>query len=125
MGGLLPCFAPIPSDRMDRLASRIKKLAETARYLVPSHDPSDPRFDGRRYWRGPAWLIVNYMIADGLVSAGQVEVAERIEADSLRLIEKGVAEYYEPISGEPCGGGHFTWTAAIAVELLTNTRRAA
>ncbi len=123
VGGLLAAFAPIPPHRAARLATRIEEVAATAQYLVPSHDPTDPRYDGRRYWRGPAWLIVNYMVADGLRAAGQPAIAERIEADSLALIAAGFAEYYDPITGEPCGGGKFTWTAAIAVEILTMSEK--
>lgn len=121
VGGLITAFAPIPSNRAARLALRIEQLSHKVRHLVPSHDPADPRYDGRRYWRGPAWLIVNYMIADGLRIAGQLEIAARIEADSLAMIEAGFAEYYDPITGEPCGGGEFTWTAAIAVDILSKT----
>ncbi|MHA6326117.1 amylo-alpha-1,6-glucosidase [Roseivivax sp. CAU 1753] len=120
IGGLLATFAPIPPDRAAALSRRIETLAESCTYLVPSHDPTAPDFDSLRYWRGPVWLIVNYMIADGLEQAGQADMAHRIMADCLRLIEKsGFAEYYDPITAEPCGGGQFTWTAAMVIEILS------
>jgi hypothetical protein len=76
-------------------------------------------FDAKRYWRGPVWLVVNYMIADGLTRVGQGDAAARITASSLDLIrESGFAEYYDPITGEPLGGGRFTWTAAMVLEFL-------
>ncbi len=119
VGGILPAFAAIPKTRAKSLVRRLETLAANSRYLVASHDPSDPRFDGKRYWRGPAWLIVNYMIADGLDRAGEGEMAGRIRKSSLDLIEAGgFAEYYHPLTGEPCGGGSFTWTAAMVLELL-------
>lgn len=119
IGGLLAAFAAIPTDKAAAIARRIEKLGDAAKFLVPSHDPSAPEFDDLRYWRGPVWLIVNYMIADGLSTAGQHATVERIVADSLALIhESGFAEYYSPISAEPCGGAHFTWTAAMVLEFL-------
>ena len=119
VGGLLPAFAPIPGERAQKIAQRIGQLGTSARFLVPSHDPADPRFDAKRYWRGPAWLIVNYMIADGLALAGETDMARKIQKTSLELIsEQGFAEYYDPITGEPCGGGEFTWTAAMVIEFL-------
>jgi glycogen debranching enzyme len=119
IGGLLPVFAAIPNARAQTIARRIERIAETARFVVPSHDPDDPRLDSKRYWRGPVWLVVNYMIADGLIAAGESEVAAKITASSLKLIsESGFAEYYDPFTGEACGGGRFTWTAAMVIEFL-------
>ncbi|WP_439603268.1 MGH1-like glycoside hydrolase domain-containing protein [Devosia sp.] len=119
IGGLIPVFAPIPAPRAAALASTIGSMGTEVRYLVPSHAPSDPRFDLKRYWRGPVWLVCNYMIADGLGRAGEVAMAERLTADSLQLIEQsGFAEYYDPRDGTPLGGGRFSWTAAMVLEFL-------
>lgn len=119
VGGILPAFASIPQSRKEALAKRIRKLARSAEFVVPSHDPEHPAFDGMRYWRGPCWLIVNYLISDGLSRSGLDDIADHIRNDSLRLIRKsGFAEYYDPVTGTPCGGGQFTWTAAMVIELL-------
>jgi neutral trehalase len=119
IGGLIPVFAPIPAPRAAALANTISSMGAEVRYLVPSHAPSDPRFDLKRYWRGPVWLVCNYMIADGLARAGEGAMAERLTADSLRLIEQsGFAEYYDPRDGTPLGGGRFSWTAAMVLEFL-------
>jgi len=119
IGGLLAAFAPLPQNRLSALAHTIQKLNEKTQYFITSHDPKDPRFDAKRYWRGPLWLIVNYMISDGLARGGEQDLANRIEADSLKLIaEQGFAEYYDPMTGEPCGGKQFTWTAAMVIEFL-------
>ena len=119
IGGLLAAFADIPRDRAGAIAGRIAAMGEHVRFLVPSHDPRAPDFDSLRYWRGPVWLVVNYMIADGLARAGENAIAERIRADSVKLIEEsGFAEYYDPHTAEPCGGGRFTWTAAMVIEIL-------
>lgn len=119
IGGILPVFAPIPASRAKAIADRIEVLSKAAQYMVPSHDPTAPEFDALRYWRGPVWLIVNTMIADGLSRAGQMDMATRIMDDSLRLIEQsGFAEYYGPLTAEPCGGGQFAWTAAMVIDIL-------
>jgi len=119
IGGILPVFAAIPKARAEEIARTIERQSERLRYVVASHDPADPRFEAKRYWRGPAWLVTNYMIADGLRSAGHPALADRIVAMSLELItQSGFAEYYDPVTAEPCGGGRFTWTAAMVLEFL-------
>ena len=59
-------------------------------------------------------------------ACGQSDVANIIEQDSLTLIEKsGFAEYYDPITGAPCGGGQFTWTAAMVIEFIKQSKAVA
>ena len=119
VGGLLATFAPISKGRSEAIARKIASLSDRVSYIVPSHDPEDPRFDSKRYWRGPSWLIVNYLIADGLRRQGLKEAADKLVANSIELIEKsGFAEYYDPHTGEPCGGKSFTWTAAMIIEFI-------
>lgn len=119
IGGLLPVFAAVPKARAHDIARSIEAWAKTVKYIIPSHDPRDPRFEAKRYWRGPAWLVMNYMIQDGLRAAGETAVADHIVQSSLELItQSGFAEYYDPLAGDPCGGGRFTWTAAMVIEFL-------
>ncbi|WP_174822845.1 MGH1-like glycoside hydrolase domain-containing protein [Ruegeria lacuscaerulensis] len=66
------------------------------------------------------------MIADGLAHAEHPEIIARIVDDSLRRIEQsGLAEYYDPVTEEPCGGKTFTWTAAMVIEFLLHSREPA
>lgn len=119
IGGLIPLFGPIPIERLDALVETLEEMGRDVRYLVASHSPRDSRFDLKRYWRGPVWLVCNYMIADGLKRTGKVNLTQRIVADSLELIQQsGFAEYYDPRDGAPLGGGRFSWTAAMVLEFL-------
>jgi hypothetical protein len=125
VGGLLPVLVLEPGPRQDALVSRLEDLLRKAPFGVASHDPDDARFDGRRYWRGPTWLIVNYLLIKGLRAHGQAQLADRIVDASLRCIERaGCSEYYHPVTGEALGGGKFTWTAAMVIEFLTRQPRA-
>jgi glycogen debranching enzyme len=124
VGGLLPLFAGIGTpEQQRRIVDTMARWRASGRFGVASHDPADARFDSRRYWRGPCWLIVNYMLVDGLHRAGFEAASERIVEESLALIrESGFAEYYDPLDGRACGGGRFTWTAAMVIEFLAMQR---
>jgi glycogen debranching enzyme len=113
----LPLFAGgLPDAHASRLIETLAAWGERVRYLVPSTDPAAREFEPRRYWRGPVWLVVNWMIADGLRRHGATDLASRIHKDSLELVERnGFFEYFDPRSGEGCGGGAFTWTAAVTL----------
>ncbi len=117
-GGLLAAFAPIPPKHVARIAATID--GHGTPFRVASHAPGNEGFDAKRYWRGPVWLVVNYMIADGLARAGARDAANAITQASLDLIHKnGFAEYYDPLTGEGLGGTQFTWTAAMVLEFLS------
>jgi len=113
----LPLYARVPDAATAAgLAAALDRLGRAVPYLVPSVPPDHPTFERRRYWRGPVWAIVNWMIADGLRAYGHDALAERIRQDSGRLIRAaGFAEYFDPLDGSGCGGGDFSWTAAMAL----------
>ena len=96
------------------MADHIRRIMGKVDHAFPSLDPEHPRFEPKRYWLGPVWMVMNYMIARGLDEAGLPALAERIRADSRRLIDaSGFYEYFDPVTGEGCGGADFSWTAAI------------
>jgi alpha,alpha-trehalase len=115
--GFLPLFAGgLANARARHLIETLEAWGGRGRHLVPSTDPAAPEFEPRRYWRGPVWLILNWMIADGLGRIGATDLADRIRKDSRALVEKsGFFEYFDPQNGEGCGGGAFTWSAAVAL----------
>ncbi|MEA3002579.1 MAG: mannosylglycerate hydrolase [Sphingomonadales bacterium] len=96
------------------MLGHIERIAAAVAYLMPSLDPEDPGFQMIRYWRGPVWAVVNYMIGTGLAEAGHGQWAERVRGDTLGLIERnGFYEAFSPIDGSGSGGDDFSWTAAI------------
>ncbi|MEL7275383.1 MAG: trehalase family glycosidase [Pseudomonadota bacterium] len=109
----LPLFAGI-TRRKEGLLHTLDAMAERVEFLVPSFDPRSESFDHVRYWRGPVWAMVNWMIAQGLTECGERDWAERVRRDTHALIAGGgFAEYFSPTDGRGCGGGAFSWTAAI------------
>ena len=117
--GFLPLFAHHPAPaRQAALAATLTRWAGPVQFLVPSTDPADPRFEPVRYWRGPVWSIVNWMIADGLRWSGRAALATRVLGDTRALIEQaGFSEYFDPATGAGAGGADFSWTAAVCLML--------
>ncbi|HEY4028510.1 MAG TPA: trehalase family glycosidase [Candidatus Dormibacteraeota bacterium] len=110
----------IAPERARATWERYRGLAAGAR-LVCTVPPGDPAFDARRYWRGPVWAPVNWLVAEGLEEAGMAAEAGALRAETLALVGKsGFAEYFDPLTGAPCGAGDFSWTAAITLDLLSH-----
>jgi hypothetical protein len=93
---------------------------------VPTVPPAAPEFDPVRYWRGPVWINVNWLVRSGLSRYGQEAEAERIRTATLELIaEGGMAEYFDPISGAAHGAVPFSWTAALCLEMIQEKGKSA
>lgn len=122
----LPLFAGLPSrEQAQRLvAEHLQNPAQYAlggevNHWVTTTAKTEPTWEPRRYWRGPVWVIMNWLIFEGLRRYGYDEFAELIRQDTLGLIEKsGFREYYDPRDGSGCGSTDFSWSAALALELL-------
>lgn len=102
------------SEQRAAMAQHARRILDSVSYGFPSFDPAHARFEPKRYWRGPVWAIINFLMVDGLIKAGETELAERIRNDTHALIQKaGFYEYFDPHTGEGLGGPDFTWTAAV------------
>ena len=114
------CFYAHVGDNLQRekMATHCERILKKCKYAFPSWDPEHKCFNKIRYWRGPVWLIMNYMIEKGLNEMGYDKLAQRIADDSKKLVNTaGMAEYFDPIEGSPLGGANFSWTAAIYLEM--------
>ena len=116
----LPLYAGVvPPERANALAARLDDpaLYGTA-WPLPTVPPGDPAFEPRRYWRGPTWINVNWLLVDGLRRAGFADQANQLAARTVELVTRsGFREYFDPQSGEGCGADSFAWTAALAIDL--------
>ncbi|KMW56829.1 hypothetical protein AIOL_001785 [Candidatus Rhodobacter oscarellae] len=97
-----------------RMRAAVTEGLASSSYPLPSLAVDSPHFDGMRYWRGPTWAMVNMMIGLGLADMGLAAEAELLRTRTGEMIaQHGFAEYFHPQTGEPAGGGTFTWTAAV------------
>jgi glycogen debranching enzyme len=106
----LPLVTTILPAKRERLVHGLKTRF-AARYPVPSTSPLDPQFDPRRYWRGPTWINVNWLLVESL--------GEPLAQSTIDLVRAhGMYEYFHPETGEGLGGEQFAWTAALTLDLL-------
>lgn len=129
-----PLFAEIPSMlRANELLMHFNKGRfsgyKNENYLCASFDPQSPFFNSKKYWRGPIWINLNWLIYMGMKKYGFDKEAEQIRQDTLFFIEKyGFYEYFEPNKetnktlSKGYGGNNFSWSAALAIDLLTNNQ---
>lgn len=104
----------VDAEKDAAMLAHLARIAARVAYLMPSLDPDDPGFQMIRYWRGPVWAVVNWMIGTGLGDAGHLAAAAKVRSDTLALIERnGFFEAFSPIDGTGSGGDDFSWTAAI------------
>ena len=97
-----------------RARPAISRMLNATKYGLASFDPGSMSFEPLRYWRGPVWPILNYLVGSGMEEQGEYDLSMRIRRDTAWLMERnGFAEYYNPHDGTPAGGETFTWTAAV------------
>jgi glycogen debranching enzyme len=116
-------FVPLLALDLDG-AVRAAISTEMARWLaevqlgLPTVPRSSPAFEPRRYWRGPVWAIMNWLLILGLARNRLPDLATRLRTGTLDAIERGgFAEHFDPLTGEGGGGGTFSWTAAAYLVL--------
>lgn len=132
-----PLYAGAVTDR--QLPQVLARLSDPRtfwpEYPIPSVALNSPKFDLTRYWRGPAWPIINEIVSGGLLRYAATndkarEMGEELMARTLAMIAKnGFDEYYDPKGRgrtgrrnprEHLGFGNFSWSAAIFIKMLAD-----
>lgn len=122
-----PNFAPLFAGIPD--AGRARRIVEHLRgpcfdldrrdIPVPSYDRRGFGFSPVRYWRGPVWININWLLMRGLKRYGYTEHAGVLRETILRLCrEEGFYEYFDPATGMGHGSDFFSWTAALFLDVL-------
>jgi neutral trehalase len=84
--------------------------ANGVRTLAPDEGLYNP---DSGYWRGPVWVISNYLMMHGLLKYGYQDPARELAEKTARLLVRdlkksgGMNECYHPDTGEPAAGGKF------------------
>jgi len=129
IGGIASLFGNIPTEQQAKSINEyLMSLHDREYYLCPSFDVDSPLFDSKRYWRGPIWPQMNWMVYHGLLNYGYDYTAEIVKNDLITLVERlGYFEYFESQKEvaskleKGYGGGQFSWTAACVLDLIKTT----
>jgi hypothetical protein len=87
--------------------------------LPPSTSPYSAAYNPACYWRGPVWPVFTWLLTWALNRSGEYSAAAALRGASLeQLGDENFGEYYHPVTGEPLGSLHQSWTAAVALDWL-------
>jgi hypothetical protein len=120
--GLAPLLAGVPDPaRAARMVERLadSRVAVGEDFAVTSQAAGEPGFQPTRYWRGPIWPILNWVLQRGLDRYGYRELADGVRRAMLSLADRsGFWEHYSPVTGAGHGGENFAWTAGLMLDIL-------
>ncbi len=118
---LLPLYSgAISKNHAAHLVEILKrKQMFSPRWPIPSVPVDSPAFNPYKYWQGPTWVNMNWLIIDGLNRYGFGLEAKELEHSTLRMVAKsGMYEYFNPLNARPAGAADFSWTAALTIDLI-------
>jgi glycogen debranching enzyme len=117
---LIP-FVPLVLGR--RLPGEIRRalvagLVQPGRFLteygLATESPRSELYKPDGYWRGPIWAPSTMLICDGLLDAGETDLARTIAQRFCELCRKsGFAENFDALTGAPLCDKAYTWTAGV------------
>jgi putative isomerase len=96
-------------------------------FPVPTVALNDPKYDPNQMWRGPTWVNINYLLIEGFLRSGYIDLAHELRQRTLAMISQGddIYEYYHPQTGEnpPKAASIFGWSSAIYIDLAIQATR--
>lgn len=94
---------------VDQLLSRFE-----GEFGIATEEYTSPYFQEDGYWLGPIWAPETYIFVDALARAGYQAEAHRLAEKYCRLtLEGGMAENFNPLTGEGNDDLAFAWTSSV------------
>jgi Trehalase len=120
-GALAPLLVPLPATIVAAVIA-----TATERFglggdgpRVPTVAASGEGFDPGRYWRGPIWPGINWLLVHALHARGADSPAASLRRATVALVARdGFREYFHAVDGRGLGTDGFSWTAAVTLDLL-------
>ena len=113
----VPLWAGIATAKQARVTITrhlLNPMEFWSQYGIRTLAAGEPLYDPQSgYWRGPVWVISNYLLMHGLMNYGYTKEALSLAGETVRLLVRdlkatgGMNECYNPETGGPAGAGHF------------------
>ncbi len=101
-------------------------------YGIRSLAPSSPEYNpASGYWRGPIWIVTDYMVMHGLMNYGDRRSAGRLARNAVAVLLRdfratgGMHECYNPHTGQGESQGHFESWDLLGAYLVHEARTGA
>jgi glycogen debranching enzyme len=115
LDGVLPAL--VTADPA-KAARALDQLLDPARFAAPfglAYVARDhPKYQPDAYWRGTAWMQMNYLAVLAARRWGRDDVVSQVVATSRRAaVASGFAEHWNPETGQGHGAIPLTWSALV------------
>lgn len=103
------------SSKRELMIDRLKKMFLTD-YGLATECYHGPYYKADNYWRGAIWAPSTYLIVDGLLNAGEAELAVEIArkfCDMIAFTAGGDFENFNALTGEGLRASGYTWTSSV------------
>lgn len=130
--GLMPLCGGVPTqEQAEQLLRHLQGPAFGGKredvHLCPTYSLEAKDIDFQKYWRGPVWINLNWLLYHGLVRYDMRRMAQRVQAHSLDLLDThGFYEYFDPrrdAEEAGCGTDRFSWSAALCLDWLAEDKQ--
>ena len=107
----------LSNEILAELVSTLEKSFEQE-YGLSTESPSSVYYKKGGYWLGPIWAPVSYIFIDSLRKAKYENIATRLAEKFHKLPQiSGMAENFDPVTGEGYDDNAFAWTASVYLTL--------
>jgi glycogen debranching enzyme len=116
--GLVPLMLPdLPREVANAIIGTALDRFEIKSGMLPSFAPGAEEFDPARYWRGPSWINLTWLVWQGLRHR-RADLADLLAEGMIGAIKaSGFREYFNPFNLAGHGCRDFSWSAALILDI--------